>query len=73
MLNPTNVGIDVSRTGGLLATGWALYASWLSTYGSAIVTTLSIVYGVYALYTRRMENKAIMKKNEEVPDVSTSN
>lgn len=72
MINTPNIGIDASRTGGLLATGWALYANWVSTYGSAIVTTLSIIYGLYALYTRRMENRATMRKNGGNLNVETS-
>lgn len=46
-------------------TGSALYLSFVSQYGAAIVTTLAIVYGVMQMILRVLEHRAIMKKNGE--------
>lgn len=45
-------------------TGMALYLSFISQYGTAIVTTLAILYGGYQFWCRYREHSAIMRKNE---------
>ncbi|CAB1282954.1 Phage Holin [Xylella phage Cota] len=45
-------------------TGGALYLSFISQYGAAIVTTLAIVYGVMQVTLRILEHRAIMRKNK---------
>ena len=45
-------------------TGGALYLSFISQYGAAIVTTLAIVYGVMQMTLRILEHRAIMRKNK---------
>jgi len=44
-------------------TGGALYLSFVSQYGVAIVTTLSIIYAVFQFALRYQEHKAIMSRN----------
>lgn len=44
--------------------GGALYLSFISQYGAAIVTTLAIVYGVMQMTLRLLEHRAIMRKNK---------
>ena len=49
-------------------TGGALYLSFISTYGAAIVTTLAIVYAIMQITLRYREHRAIMRKNEETSE-----
>lgn len=52
-------------------TGGALYLSFISQYGAAIVTSLAIVYGLMQMTLRIMEHRAIMRKhkiNKEQPE-----
>jgi hypothetical protein len=58
-----SVGAEVARNVPL--TAGAVYLSFISTYGTAIVTTLAIAYGVMQMYLRWKEHKAIMRKNDE--------
>jgi hypothetical protein len=44
-------------------TGGALYLSFISEYGAAIVTTLAIVYAMMQMTLRVLEHRAIMRKN----------
>ena len=51
-------------------TGGALYLTFISQYGAAIVTTMAIVYGAMQIYMRWKEHRAIMRKNKENTDGS---
>lgn len=44
-------------------TGGALYLSYISQYGAAIVTTLAIIYAIMQMTMRVLEHRAIMRKN----------
>lgn len=44
-------------------TGGALYLSFISQYGAALVTTFAIIYGVMQMTLRILEHRAIMRKN----------
>lgn len=61
-----SVGAEIARNVPLSA--GAVYLSFISTYGTAIVTTLAIVYAVLQMYLRWREHKAIMRKNKETSD-----
>lgn len=56
---------EVVRTSPL--TAGALYLNFISTYGSAIVTTLAILYAVAQFYWRYRENKKIMEGKDGEP------
>lgn len=61
-----SVGAEIARNVPLSA--GAVYLSFISTYGTAIVTTLAIVYAVLQMYLRWQEHKAIVRKNKETSD-----
>jgi hypothetical protein len=65
-----SVGAEVARNIPLSA--GAVYLSFISTYGTAVVTTLAIAYGLMQMYLRWKEHKAIMRKNKENQDVEGS-
>lgn len=56
------VSTEVARQAPLTAS--AVYVSFISMYGSEIVTTLAIVYGVMQVTLRILEHRAIMRKNK---------
>lgn len=58
-----SAGTDFVRN--LPLTGGALYLSFISQYGAAIVTTLAIIYGVLQITLRIMEHRALAKKVQE--------
>ncbi len=61
-----SVGAEIARNAPLSV--GAVYLSFISTYGTSIVTTLAIVYAVLQMYLRWQEHKAIMRKNKETSD-----
>ena len=61
-----SVGAEVARN--LPLSAGAVYLSFVSQYGTAIVTTLAILFGVMQIYLRWREHKAIMRKNQEDED-----
>lgn len=50
--------------------GAAVYLSFISQYGTAIVTTLAVLYALMQFTLRIREHRAIMKKNEVTDDSS---
>jgi hypothetical protein len=66
MDNMPTASVELARNVPLSA--GAVYLSFISTYGTAIVTTLAIVYAVLQMYLRWQEHKAIMRKNKETSD-----
>ena len=61
-LGAPSLGTDFARN--IPLTGGALYLSFISQYGTTIVTTLAIVYGVMQVTLRILEHRAIMRKNK---------
>ena len=59
----TPLSTDLVRNAPL--TGSAVYLSFMSQYGSAVVTSLAIIYGLMQMWLRYKEHKAIMHKNKE--------
>lgn len=68
MYSAPSAATDMARNVPL--TGSALYLSFISQYGAAIVTTLAIAYGVMQMVFRYQEHKAIMRTNKEKKDGS---
>lgn len=62
-LGAPSLGTDFARN--IPLTGGALYLSFLSQYGAAIVTSLAIIYGVLQITLRIMEHRALVKKVQE--------
>lgn len=58
-MNTTSVATDVGRSMPLAA--GAVYLNFISQYGTAIVTTLAIVYGIMQITMRWVEHRRIMK------------
>lgn len=56
-----SAGAELARNAPL--TLGAAYLSFVSTYGTAIVTTLAITYAIMQMILRAKEHKAIMMKN----------
>lgn len=57
-MTPPTLAQEVTRASPLAA--GALYLNFISTYGTTIVTTLAIIYGVVQFYWRGREHKKIM-------------
>lgn len=66
-MNMPTAASDIARNVPLSA--GAVYLTFISQYGTAIVTTLAIVYGCMQLFMRWKEHRAIMRKNKETADV----
>lgn len=62
-MNSPSTAVDLARNAPL--TGSAVYLSFMSQYGSTVVTTLAIIYGLLQMWLRYKEHKAIMTKNKE--------
>lgn len=62
-LGAPSLGTDFARN--IPLTGGALYLSFISQYGAAIVTTLAIIYGVLQITLRIMEHRALAQKVQE--------
>lgn len=67
-MNITPASTDVGRTLPLAA--GAFYLNFISQYGTAIVTTLAIVYGIMQIFMRWREHRKIMaaKTAQEAED-----
>jgi hypothetical protein len=62
-MTPPSLASEVVRASPLTAS--ALYLSFISTYGSAIVTTLAIIYAVLQMYWRAKEHRKLMKEKAD--------
>ena len=64
-MTPPSLASEVVRTSPLTAS--AIYLNFISTYGTAIVTTLAIIYGAAQFYWRYREHRKVMgeTKNDE--------
>lgn len=63
MYDAPTVTTELARNAPLSAV--AVYLSFISQYGAAIVTTLAIVYAIMQMVLRFQEHRAIMRKNQE--------
>lgn len=59
----SNTTHEMARNAPLI--GSALYLNFISEYGTVIVTTLAILYGVMQLTLRWLEHRALMRKHKE--------
>lgn len=64
-MTPPSVANEVIRVSPLTAS--ALYLNFISTYGSAIVTTLAVLYAIFQFYWRAREHKKIMGGSNDQP------
>lgn len=55
---------EVVRASPLTAS--ALYLNYISTYGTAVVTTLAIAYGIAQFYWRAREHSKLMGEKKDV-------
>lgn len=67
-MNAPTLGTEVARNVPL--SFGALYLTFISQYGAAIVTTLAIAFGAMQIYMRWKEHRVIMRKNKESKDGS---
>lgn len=60
----SNTTTEMARSAPLV--GSAIYLNFISQYGTVLVTTLAILYGVMQLILRWREHKALMTKHRSI-------
>lgn len=66
-MNAPTAATELARNAPL--TMGAAYLSFISQYGTILVTSLAIVYAILQMVLRVQEHRAIMRKNKEAPNV----
>lgn len=63
MIDAPSVATEMARNAPL--TAGALYLSFISQYGGAVVTSFAIIYAIMQMVLRWKEHRALMNKHKE--------